>query len=623
MVLAFLLPPLLGFLINAFRFQAPDRKTSGLLASFACFLSFLSVVFYIFIFGFDERVFSIRPWLQVGDLDLSFSFVADPLSLLFSLLITGVGFLIHIYSLSYMSEDKGLTRYFAYLNLFVFMMLILVLADNLLLLFVGWEGVGLCSYLLIGFWFDDFKKAKAGMMAFVANRIGDAGFLLGLFLIFFHFGTLRFSELNALFDFQNAGVNFFHPGLWAGFFLFLGATGKSAQLPLYFWLPEAMAGPTPVSALIHAATMVTAGVYMVVRLSAFYSSFPDLLFLMSWVGALTAFGSALVAARQWDFKKILAYSTISQLSYLFMALGVKAFSASIFHLFTHGFFKALLFLCAGSVIHALKGQQDIRFMGGLRESMPKTFFTYLIGALALMALPPFSGFFSKEEILWSLFSSGHRGLFVVAFFTGLITVFYMTRLSVLVFFGKKRSEVPAHESPSMMTIPLMILCFFAFFGGFLGIPHIFSDFLPGHPDHFLHELLKDFSPASFKGSALAEFLIMILSTLSGLLVTGLTGFYYLKSKKKDSPRFRVSFLEQAFFVPAFLESYIQPSFKNLSTALFQGLDEGFFSKGILLLNAQVFKLKNQFSILQNGNLQSYVLYFVIGLSGLIILIFVR
>jgi len=391
MVLAFILPPLIGFFLNAFRFQSSNKKLSGSIGVSSCLLSFLSVVCYIWFYGFTTRSFFILPWFQIENLNLTFSFVLDPLSLLMSLLTTGVASLIHLYSWSYMFKDSGFTRSFAYLNLFVFMMLILVLSDSLPLLFIGWEGMGLCSYLLISFWFKEKKNVHAGLMAFIVNRLGDACFLLGIFCFFAHFGTFQFSELNALFAFNKASVLPEKSSMAAlgAMLLFLGAAGKSAQIPLYFWLPEAMAGPTPVSALIHAATMVAAGVYLLVRLSAVYSAFPDILLFIAWIGALTALGSALIATRQWDLKRVLAYSTISQLAYLFMALGVQAFSSSIFHLLTHGFFKALLFLCAGSIIHALNGQQDIRFMGGLRKFMPITFFTYLTGALALMALPPF------------------------------------------------------------------------------------------------------------------------------------------------------------------------------------------------------------------------------------------
>lgn len=628
MVLSFLLPPLIGFLLNAFRFQSPNKKLSGIIGISACLAAFFSAIFYSFSYGFESQSFFVLPWFQAGDLTLNFSFVIDSLSLLMTLLITGVGSLIHLYSFGYMSGDSGFTRYFAYLNLFIFMMLILVLADSLPLLFVGWEGVGLCSYLLIGFWFKEKKKVQAGLMALVVNRIGDACFLLGIFLLFFHFGTVHFSELNSL-SALNQSTGFlsggFSPGALGALLLFLGATGKSAQIPLYFWLPEAMAGPTPVSALIHAATMVTAGVYMIVRLSAFYSAFPDLLLFIAWVGAVTALGAALIATRQWDFKKILAYSTVSQLAYLFMALGVQAFSASIFHLITHGFFKALLFLCAGSVIHALNGQQDIRFMGGLRKFMPVTFFTYLTGALALIALPPFSGFFSKDEILWSLFSSGNYALFFMAFLTGLCTVFYMTRLTILVFFGKERFKTKPHESGWSMTAPLVTLAVLSLFGGVLGIPHLFSELLTHQPLHLLHELLKNISPLSFKGSKLSEALLMLLSTGAGIAVISATSFYYLKEKRGEKKflAFWKNLLEEAFFVQKGITNYVQTSFINLSAQFFKQIEQNFFNQGILFFTDQIFKLRSQFSSLQNGNLQSYALYFVMGLSILMFLIFFR
>lgn len=628
MVLFFILPPLIGFLLNAFRFKSPNKTLSGIIGALACFTTFLSAVFYSFYYGFKNKSFFVLPWFQVGDLSLNFSFTIDSLSLLMVLLVTGVGFLIHLYSCGYMSKDSGFTRYFTYLNLFVFMMLILVLADNLPLLFVGWEGVGLCSYLLIGFWFKEKKKVQAGMTALIVNRIGDACFLLGIFFLFAHFGTVHFSELNTLSSFKESMTssnNKFNILALGALLLFLGATGKSAQIPLYFWLPKAMAGPTPVSALIHAATMVTAGVYMIVRLSAFYSAFPYLLSLIAWIGAITALGAALIATRQWDFKKVLAYSTISQLAYLFMALGVQAFSASVFHLITHGFFKALLFLCAGSVIHALNGEQDIRFMGGLRKFMPITFCTYLIGALALMAMPPFSGFFSKDEILWSLFSSGNYALFFIAFLTGLCTVFYMTRLSFFVFFGIKRFETRPHEAGWSMTIPLIALAVCALFGGVLGFPHLLSELFASHPPHLLHELLKNISPLSFKGSLLAEALLMVLSTGTGIAVILATSFYYLKlgDGKKESLVFWKKLLEEAFFVQKGLINYAQIFFINSSLQVFKRIEQNFFNHGLRLLIDQIFKLRALFSSLQNGNLQSYALYSVMGLSVLIYLIFYR
>ena len=366
-----LFSPLVGFLINAFRFKSRYKILSACIGSAACLLSFIAALF-LFLNYKTNVEFTLSSWLSFGALELPFSFHLDSLSLLMSLLITGVGFLIHVYSVGYMLKDPGMTRYFAYLNLFVFNMLILVFAAHLPLLFVGWEGVGLCSYLLIGFWFKDAPKVGAGMKAFLVNRIGDACFLLGMFLTFSHFETLNFQNINFL-SAENGEVGFFSKASLAALFLFLGATAKSAQFPLHIWLADAMAGPTPVSALIHAATMVTAGVYLVLRLFSLYSVSPDVLLFLGWIGALTALGAALAAAGQRDLKKILAYSTVSQLGYMFMALSVKAFPSAAFHLLTHGFFKALLFLCAGSIIHGLNGEQDIYRMGGLKKYFSKTF----------------------------------------------------------------------------------------------------------------------------------------------------------------------------------------------------------------------------------------------------------
>ena len=387
-----LLFPLLGFLLNALLIKNPFKKLSGGLAVGACGLSFLNALMYAGLVGFkSSSSFKLMEWINVGALQISFSFTMDALSLIMVLLITGVGFFIHLYSFFYMFKDSGFTKYFAYLNLFVFMMLVLVLADNLPLLFVGWEGVGLCSYLLIGFWYKDKSKVHAGMTAFITNRIGDACFLLGIFILFFYLKTFHFSEIN---DFFNNSENLIPPQLaLSALLIFLGATGKSAQFPLYFWLPRAMAGPTPVSALIHAATMVTAGLYLLARLSPFYSAFPQVLSLIGWVGAFTALGAALLATQKQDFKAVLAYSTVSQLAYLFMAVSVKAFSAGVFHLLTHGFFKALLFLCAGSVIHALKGEQNIKNMGGLKSQLPVTFYHLFAGGYGFNGSASFFGIF--------------------------------------------------------------------------------------------------------------------------------------------------------------------------------------------------------------------------------------
>ena len=630
-----LLSPLMGALLSFAGFR--NRKLCGMAGTGGSGLAFLSALGYALIYGFARKQTPAFPWFEVGDLHLDFFFVMDELSLLMTLLITGAGFLIHIYSLFYMGGDKAWGRFFGLLNLFVFMMLTLVLAGHLPLMFIGWEGVGLCSYLLIGFWFKDKKKVHAGWTAFVANRIGDAGFLLGMFVLFSRFGVLEFSELNRLFSDGSPNENsswLLSQGALAGFLLFVGAVGKSAQWPLHFWLPSAMAGPTPVSALIHSATMVTAGVYMLVRLSGFYSAFPGLLQGIAYIGAVGALLSALIACRQWNFKKILAYSTISQLAYMLTAVGVKAFSAGMFHLLTHGFFKALLFLCAGSVIHSLKGEEDIRRMGGLKKSLPVTFICFAVGALALIAMPPFSGFFSKDEILWSLFVSGHYSLFGMAFFTGLLTAFYMSRLTALSFFGKSRFQGTAHEGGALMKIPLVLFSVLALLGGLLGIPHVLSDILPGHIPHILHELLKDISPASFKGPVLYELLCMLLSVGMGLLVFLAAFFYFLKASegigkgksktaKPSSPFFLPGrLLEEAFFVPLAV-SQTARGFSHFARGLSQYVEEGVFQKSVLFLRDGILRLKDLLSRLQNGNLSFYAFCFVLGLAAFMTLVFVK
>jgi NADH-quinone oxidoreductase subunit L len=405
------------------------------------------------------------------------AFLLDPLSSIWLLFVTGVGMLIHIYSTGYMAHEGGYYRFFGYLNLFMFSMLTLILANNYVLLFVGWEGVGLCSYLLIGFYFHRKSASDAANKAFIVNRIGDAGFLLGMFFIAWYFGSLRFTEVTTL-----ARSGHFAIGdpiiMWATLLLFVGACGKSAQLPLYIWLPDAMEGPTPVSALIHAATMVTAGVYMVARSNALFVLAPTSMKTVAIVGALTAIFAASIGLVQNDIKRVLAYSTVSQLGYMFLALGVGAFSASVFHVFTHAFFKALLFLGAGSVIHAMSGEQDMRNMGDLHHRIPVTYWTMLLATLAIAGIPPFAGFVSKDAILWQSWSSeggAYRILWLVGFVTALMTSFYMFRLIYLTFFGRPRMdhghEHHIHEHSNAMKVPLVVLAFFAIFAGFLGWPH--------------------------------------------------------------------------------------------------------------------------------------------------------
>jgi NADH-quinone oxidoreductase subunit L len=452
----------------------------------------------------DGRTFVqiLFPWIQAGSLLVPAGLQLDPLSSVMALVVTGVGFLIHVYSVGYMSHERAFARYFVYLNLFMFAMLTLVLANNYLLMFVGWEGVGLCSYLLIGFWYEKQSASDAGKKAFVANRIGDFGVLLAMFLVFWTFGSLSYTEVFAKVPLlRESGVLTTGLATAITLLLFLGATGKSAQIPLYVWLPDAMEGPTPVSALIHAATMVTAGVYMVARSSALFLLAPDTMLVVAVIGAVTAIFSATIGICQTDIKRVLAYSTVSQLGYMFLACGVGAFTAGIFHLMTHAFFKALLFLGSGSVIHALSGEQDMRKMGGLKKYVPVTFLTMFIATLAIAGIPGLSGFFSKDEILWQAYSSTHGSpvLWVVAAAAAGITAFYMFRLIFLTFFGGSRMdpevEKHAHESPWTMTVPLSILAILSVAGGWVGIPAVL-----GGSNFFEHWLAPVFHPVAAAGA---------------------------------------------------------------------------------------------------------------------------
>src|SRR4051794_14563088 len=449
----------------------------------------------------------LTSWLNSGGFSVDYSFALDQLSLIMLLIVTGVGFLIHIYSVGYMWQEGGYYRFFSYLNLFMFFMLTLVLASNYLLMFVGWEGVGLASYLLIGFFFLRDSAAAAGKKAFIVNRIGDFGFLIALFLMIQHFGSLDFQQVFAAakpFAAETTGAGFLTA---IALLLMVGACGKSAQIPLYVWLPDAMEGPTPVSALIHAATMVTAGVYMVARSHVIFERAPSALMVVAIIGTLTAFFAASIGIAQTDIKKVLAYSTISQLGYMFLACGVAAFSAGIFHLMTHAFFKGLLFLAAGSVIHAVGGEQDMRKMGGLRTKIPVTFWTMTIATFAIAGLPPLAGFFSKDEILWRAYEASWI-YWLIGVFTAFLTSFYMFRLWFMTFFGVYRGEAEAahghghdaghgqggiHESPKLMLVPLMILAVLSFVGGWVGVPGSMGG--DNHFDEFLAPVFHSTTPA--------------------------------------------------------------------------------------------------------------------------------
>ncbi len=471
---------------------------------------------------------------KAAPLSIDLAFRYDPLAAVMTLVVTGVGFLIHVYSMGYMAHDRGYARFFAYLNLFTLAMLVLVLGANLAVIFIGWEGVGLCSYLLIGFWFSKDAAARAGKKAFLTNRVGDVGFLLGSAVLLFALGTLDTLQIGAL---AEAGALTKGTATLAALLLFLGATGKSAQIPLYTWLPDAMEGPTPVSALIHAATMVTAGVYLVARLHGLFTLSGTALVVVAVVGALTAVYAATMALVQHDIKRVLAYSTISQIGFMFIGLGSGAFAAGVFHLMTHAFFKSLLFLAAGSVIHALSGEQDMRKMGGLRTRIPAAYRVFLVGALAISGVPGLSGFFSKDEILAAAWASGNRLVWGLGLLAALLTAFYIFRLIFLTFFGRERLDRETadhiHESPAVMRIPLTILAVLAAFGGYLGLPHVlgggawFSRFLAsslgGHETHL--------APGS-------EIFLMAVSTAAALVGIGLAYVVYIR--KDGAPARRLA-----------------------------------------------------------------------------------
>ncbi len=524
--------PLVGFLIISLNVNRFSHSVASVVACGSVLISFLiAVVLFFQLVGLPTEQRSLNAvvfdWITVGNFSAQISFLIDPLSSLMLLIITGVGFLIHVYSIGYMHDDAGFNRFFSYLNLFVFFMLVLVMGSNYLLMFVGWEGVGLCSFLLIGFWFKNKDYTYAANKAFIMNRIGDLGLILGVILIFTQFGSIQYSEVMASVGAQGSSATL----TLITILLFVGAMGKSAQLPLYTWLPDAMAGPTPVSALIHAATMVTAGIYMVARNNILYTLSPIGMNLVLIVGLVTALFAATIALAQNDIKKVLAYSTVSQLGLMFVALGVGAYSSGIFHMTTHAFFKALLFLAAGSVIHGLQGEQDIRKMGGLKKYLPITYIVFFIGVLAIAGIPPFAGFFSKDEILAKTFEHSPM-VGALALLTSLLTVFYMFRLLFLTFFGTTRASDSVvhhiHESPKSMTIPLMVLAVLSVVGGWMGIPEVLSG--SNQVGEFLSPVFAA-SQTLLHESHLAhstEFMLIGIVIALTLVVIGFAYFTYVK-----------------------------------------------------------------------------------------------
>ncbi|MBL7128625.1 MAG: NADH-quinone oxidoreductase subunit L [Ignavibacteria bacterium] len=621
--------PLLGFFINLFfGKKINSEKVSGWLSSILVFIPFLITAYTLF------DLLSIEPesrrilvnyfsWIVAGNLSVDYSFMIDPLSIAMVLVVTGVGFIIHVYSIGYMHGDNGYARYFAYLNLFIFAMLNLVLADNFLLVFLGWEGVGLCSYLLIGFWYEKKFTGDAAKKAFVVNRIGDFGFMIAMFIIFAHFGTLQISGFLEQISGFSVGDSLL---VTISLLFFLGATGKSAQIPLFVWLPDAMAGPTPVSALIHAATMVTAGVYFVARCSLLYALSPISTNVILVVGILTAVLAATIALKQNDIKKILAYSTISQLGFMFIALGTFSYTVAIFHLITHAFFKGLLFLGSGSVIHGMHEEQDIRKMGGLKNKMKITFVTFFIGSLAISGIPPFAGFFSKDEILFKVFAHIGIPIYAIVLLTAAITAFYMFRLVALTFYGKPRydtSKVTPHESPKVMTIPLIILAILSTIGGFIGMPHIL---------HLPHLLESWFEPVFIDAKTIAATLspetlysmpVDLLIIIISICVAAASILIALKvfTAKEAFPPAKGfgKVLTNKYYVDEIYDTTVVEPIKNVSDKFLWNIFDNKIIDGLVNGVANyVSRLSVDWRKMQTGVIQDYATFTIIGIVAILI-----
>ena len=614
--------PLLGFLLNGFLGKRFGTRFVTFIGPLAIALSFAqSLVLFFQMLEIEGNVLNehLYTWILSGSFEAGINFQVDQLSGLYLLVITGVGFLIHVYSVGYMHGESGYYRFFAYLNLFVFFMLILVLGDSFLLMFVGWEGVGLCSYLLIGYYFEKDSAAEAAKKAFLFNRVGDFGVLSAVLLIFLTFGSIEFGTIN------NEAVSRLEYGgglvTAITLLLFLGATGKSAQIPLYVWLPDAMEGPTPVSALIHAATMVTAGLYMVARLSHLFVLAPFTMNVIAVVGTVTALLAATVAITQTDIKRVLAYSTVSQLGYMFLAMGVGAFGTGVFHVMTHAFFKALLFLGSGSVILAVHHEQDMRKMGALKNKLPITYITMLLGTLAISGIPFFSGFFSKDEILWKAYSSplGNPWLWGVGFLTAGLTAFYMFRMIYLTFHGESRVDSHTaehvHESPLSMTIPLMILALLAVTGGFFGVPHVFH-LIPNGMENYFHGFFTEIP--SGHGAVSTEWTLMGFSVAFALLAWFVAGRLYhsgfdlaSRLRSKCEPLYQLSL--NKWYVDEFYNSVIiQPGRLFSTHILWRLFDQNVIDRAVNTTADVARMVGNSIRPLQNGLTQNYALIFTLG-----------
>ena len=633
-LLGALLNGLLGFFSEGFR---RNERVIGLLATMAIAVPFLLVVLAFVGFSGETITFSLFTWMKAGDLQIDFAYRLDELSLTMALVVTGVGSLIHLYSIGYMHGDAGYYKFFTYLNLFIFAMNNLILGDNLVVMFLGWEGVGLCSYLLIGFWYQNMEFSKAAQKAFVANRIGDFAMLVAMFLVFQSLSAggnltqLSFTEI--------LNHDFGDSTYWIALLVFIAATGKSAQIPLFVWLPDAMAGPTPVSALIHAATMVTSGIYLIARLSPLYLAVPEVMSLIVVVAGLTAVIAALTAIAQNDIKKVLAYSTVSQLGYMFMALGAGAFTAAIFHVVTHAFFKACLFLGSGSVIHAMEhthavdDPQDIRTMGGLKRFMPATRNTFWISSLAISGIIPLAGFFSKDEILTSLFLfdnevfSIYKVLWLVGLLTAVLTAFYMTRVSMLTFEGETRFDAeshPPHESPATMTIPLWVLAALAVVGGFLNLPYLI-----GHGDfqflaHFLEGAgVENAASIHANATAIKELVLIALSTLLAIGAVLFARNFYQRHQLAGDDKVKGFFggfyrtMARKFYVDEIYQAVIVSPFMALGKQGLTWLDRNVIDGTVNGTARIIDSIGEVFRRLQSGLVSNYLLVVTCGVVAML------
>ncbi len=626
-IVSILFFPLVGFIINACIGKKIPKSISGGLGVISVVASFVLTIFYILQNpSLPVFHFSLLSWINIGELHIPLSLHIDRLSILMMLIITGVGSLIHLYSVGYMHEDEGYARFFSYLNLFIFFMLILVMAGNYLGMFIGWEGVGLCSYLLIGFWYDNQDYNDAAKKAFIMNRIGDLGFLLGIFFLLFIFNSLEFGDIQSALAINAKATPVIITTVCL--LLFVGATGKSAQIPLFTWLPDAMAGPTPVSALIHAATMVTAGIYMIVRSNFLYSLSPIALQVVAIIGIATALVGATIGLKQTDIKKVLAYSTVSQLGLMFLALGVGAYSTALFHVMTHAFFKALLFLGSGSVIHAMHGEQDIRNMGGLRKFMPITFATFLIGSLAISGVPPFAGFFSKDEILAKAFEA-NIVLWAMGMLTSVMTAFYMFRLLFVAFTGEFRGtehqKQHLHESPLVITLPLIVLAILSIVGGWIGLPeflgfkNMFHDYLSSvivtHPEHSVL-------------SHSTELLLMLMAIVAA--VVSIVAAYIIYVSKSTVPQSDAEtkgvqkFLLKKWYWDELYDYLIVKPYRKIAQ-IFQDLVDEVLIDGIIVQGtAKMVSFAGGFvRMMQSGQVNYYLLLMTLSISALFAYIYYK